>query len=132
MEDIKKIAQKYGEAYSTKITRQGIGVGMIQNPKYNNGKPWFIHFRPTLHNPHKISASELEQYSEYSYKLDYLDMLITRAKAYGIKVDDMALELKLTRDKLKEGHFKMVDIYLASLIQNISNIPQFKKYVSKL
>jgi hypothetical protein len=76
MDDIKKIAQKYGIEYSSKVTRQGIGVGMLQNPKYNNGKPWFVHFRPTLHSPHKIPQEELEKYSEYSEKIDYLVLKI--------------------------------------------------------
>ena len=122
MEDINKIAQKYGVEYSTKVTRQGIGVAMIQNPKYNEGKPWFVHFRPTLHNPHKIPEDELQTYSKYSTNLDDMESKILKAKAKGKKVDDILLELKLTRDKLKEGHFKMVDIYLKSLETSLKKL----------
>lgn len=118
IEDIDKIASKYGPEYSSKITRQGIGVGLIQNPRYNDGKPWFIHFRPPLHNPHKISEEELKQYSTYSVKLDDIEAKLTAAKTAGKDVTDIELELKLTRNKLKEGHFKMVDLYIKSLEDN--------------
>ena len=66
LEDIKKVKEKYGEDYSKRITRQGIGVGLLQNPKHNDGKPWFIQFRPTLHSPHKITEEE----SHVQYKHD--------------------------------------------------------------
>ncbi len=122
IEDIEKIGQKYGTDFSSKITRQGIGVGLVQNPRYNDGKPWFIHFRPPLHNPHKIPEEELLQYSEYSEKLDKFEELLAKAKAAKKSVSDIELELKLTRDKLKEGHFKMVDIYIKSLEDNIRKL----------
>jgi hypothetical protein len=122
IEDIQKIAQKYGEEYSTKITRQGIGVAMIQNPKYNNGKPWFIHFRPPLHDPHKISEEELQQYSTYSKRLDEIEVILDNANKKGKDVDEIILEFKLTRNKLKEGHFKMVDMYMKSLETKIQKL----------
>lgn len=122
MEDIQKVSQKYGLDYSTKVTRQGIGVAMVQNPKYNRGKPWFINFRPPLHNPHKINDFELTMYTDYALKLDEFDKIVEKAKARGADVGDLRLELKLTRDKLKEGHFKMVDIYINSLKESIKKL----------
>jgi hypothetical protein len=122
MEDIQKISQKYGPEFSSKITRQGIGVGMIQNPLYNNGKPWFVHFRPPLHDPHKISEEDLKTYSDYSFKLDEIEAKLELLKSSGKNVSDIFLEYKLTRDKLKEGHFKMVDIYLNSLETSLNKL----------
>ncbi len=115
MSDINKMAQKYGVDYSSKITRMGIGVAMVQNPKYNDGKPWFIQFRPPYHNPHKIPEEELKKYSEYSTELDEIEEKIKKAEEAGKSTTDIRMELNLTRSKLKEGHFKMVDIYLNSL-----------------
>ena len=120
IEDIQKIEQKYGREYSTRITRQSIGVAMVQNPHYNDGKPWFVHFRPTLHDPHKIPDEELKKYAEYSSKLDDLESKLTSAKSR--KAQDMMMELKLARDKLKEGHFKMVDIYLKALLDKMKDL----------
>jgi hypothetical protein len=122
MEDIQKIAHKYGEDFSSKVTRQGIGVGMVQNPMYNNGKPWFVQFRPTLHDPHKIPEEDLKMYSDYSMQLDEIEEILNKAKEKGKKVDDIMVEYKLTRGKLKEGHFKMVDIYLSSLKESIKKL----------
>ena len=115
LEDIKKIKVKYGKEYSARVTRQGIGVGMVQNPQYNNGKPWFVQFRPTLHSPHKIPEDELKLYTEYSSVLDKYEIMLNEIKSTDIDVTEIELELKLARNKLKEGHFKMVEIYLKSL-----------------
>ena len=39
---------KYGPDYSSKITKLVTGTGLMQNANYNNGKPWFVSFRPLL------------------------------------------------------------------------------------
>jgi hypothetical protein len=122
MDDIKRIASKYGLDFSTKVSRQGIGIGMIQNSKYNNGKPWFVHFRPPFHDPHKLTDVELDQYSKYAEELDKIEIELAKLKEKGVSVTEIMLEYKLTRDKLKEGSFKMVDIYLKSLQQGLKNI----------
>ena len=122
MEDIKKIAHKYGENYSSKISRQGIGVALVQNAGYNNGKPWFIHIRPPVHDPHKISEEELDMYGKYSKRIDELENQVQKLEAMGKDVGNIKLELKLTKDKLKEGYFKMVEIYLSNLEKHISKL----------
>ncbi len=127
MDDINKIAQKYGTLYSSKISRQGIGVGMLQNPKYNEGKPWFIHFKPPLHDPHKISNEELKTYDEYSRKIDYYEGILDLAEEKGDSVKDLRLELKLAKDKLKSGQFKMVEIYLPNLIEKLEKIKNYSQ-----
>ncbi len=119
MEDIQKIAHKYGESFSSKISRQGIGVAMVQNASYNNGKPWFIHLRPPYHDPHKISEEALDMYGEYSKKIYELEERIKKAEAKGSEFENAKLELKLTKNKLKEGYFKMVEIYLQNIEKQI-------------
>ncbi len=115
MEDIKKIEQKYGKEFAKRISREAVGVGMVQNPKYNDGKPWFIQFRPTLHSPHKITEEELEQYKSFASTLDEIENKVQKAKDHGTDTFDIELELKLAKNKLKEGRFKMAEIYISSL-----------------
>ena len=124
MEDIKKIKQKYGKEFSERVTRQGIGVAMMQNAKYNNGKPWFVQFRPTLHSPHKIPGEQLKQYAKYSALLDHYEAMILNEKAKGRDIGDITLELTLTKNKLKEGNIKMVEIYLTSLKDAVRKLIQ--------
>ncbi len=120
LDDIKKVGEKYGDDYSKRITRQGIGVGLVQNPKYNEGKPWFVHFRPTLHSPHKMLESELKQYQEYAEKIKQLEKQLEKSKSKNL--DDISLELKLAKNKLKEGHFKMTQMYIKNVEEATKNL----------
>ncbi|MEA3343595.1 MAG: DUF87 domain-containing protein [archaeon] len=115
MADIAKVKEKYGASYSEKISRQGVGVGMLQNPKYNDGKPWFIQFRPAMHSPHKITEEELNIYKNFAEQLEKIEAKIEKLKAKNINIMDFELELKLAKTKLKQGQFKMAEIYIESL-----------------
>ena len=116
MADIAKVKEKYGPEYSEKISRQGVGVGMVQNPRYNDGKPWFIQFRPTIHSPHKITEEEMKLYKEFAEKLDKIERRIEKLKQGRVNTMDLELELKLAKTKLKQGQFKMAEIYIQSLL----------------
>ena len=116
MADIAKVKEKYGANYSEKISRQGVGVGMVQNPRYNDGKPWFIQFRPTMHSPHKITEEELKLYKEFAEKLEKIETKIEKLKQGNVNTMDLELELKLAKTKLKQGQFKMAEIYVQSLL----------------
>ena len=120
LEDIKKARDKYGEKYAQRVTRQGLGVGMIHNPKYNDGKPYFIQFRPTWHNPHKITNEELEEYRQFAKELTEIRKTITEMKKAGKEVFDFEVELRLAEDKLKLGNFRMAKIYITSLKKHLS------------
>ena len=120
MTDIQKVETKYGAEYARKISRQGVGVGMIQNPKYNEGKPYFIQFRPTWHNPHKISNEDMEQYKQFAARLEAVETAIAQMKKAGKDTFDTELELKLAKDKLKSGRFRMAQIYITSLEQHLN------------
>ena len=116
MADIAKVKEKYGANYSEKISRQGVGVGMVQNPRYNDGKPWFIQFRPTMHSPHKITEEELKLYKEFAKKLEKIETKMEKLKQGNVNTMDLELELKLAKTKLKQGQFKMAEIYIQSLL----------------
>ena len=119
MQDIKKAKEKYGEKYAKRITRQGIGVSMIQNAQYNDGKPWFMRFRPTWHNPHKLEKEKLEKYQKYSEKLEKIEKKIDSMEEEGKDVFDLRTSMKMAKNKLKSGNFRMTEIYIDSLEEKI-------------
>ncbi|MFT4313276.1 MAG: hypothetical protein ACMXYA_02625, partial [Candidatus Woesearchaeota archaeon] len=129
IEDIKKIEEKYGAEYSDRITRQGVGVGLVQNPKYNKGQPWFIEFRPPFHNPHKLPEEDLAKYDSFTRKLNEIFAVIEYFKKAGINVDDYMMDYNLANNKLKEGKFRMVQIYVEDLEQSLAKESQYKKAV---
>ena len=118
-QDIVKAKDKYGEKYAKRIARQGIGVAMIQNAQYNDGKPWFIRFRPTWHDPHKLEEDKLEKYEEYSEKLAEIEKKIDSMEEEGKDVFDVRTSLRMAKDKLKSGNFRMAEIYIDSLEEKI-------------
>jgi len=122
IEDIKKMEEKYGVEFARRISRQAVGVGMVQHPRYNDGKPWFVNFRPTLHSPHKILDSELDAYKRFAKQLEGVEALIAGLKAGGVDTFDVELELKLAKNKLKEGRFKMAEIYIDSLSKTLERM----------
>jgi hypothetical protein len=118
--DLVRIEKKYGLEYAKKVTRQEVGVGMMQNPKYNEGRPWFIAFRPTLHSPHKIPDDEMNMYREYAAILADVEAKIEAMEKSGKDVFDLKTELKLAKDKLKKGRFRMAKIYIDSLTKHLN------------
>jgi hypothetical protein len=113
--DIKKVENKFGADYARRISKEAVGVGMLQNPKFNRGKPYFIEFRPTLHSPHNLTEAELDMYKNFAMRLSVIDETIQGKKKKGEDVFDISLEMKLAYDKLKTGSFRMAEIYLESL-----------------
>ncbi|WEL23154.1 helicase HerA-like domain-containing protein [Candidatus Nanohalovita haloferacivicina] len=115
MEDIKRIEKKYGEQFSKRISSEDVGTGMIQNSNYNDGDPWFVDFRPTYHNPHKIPDEELDQYHELTEEMDKVKDKVQELEDQGQDMQDKQLEINLADNKLKEGRFKMARMYIESL-----------------
>jgi len=113
--DLSRIEKKYGLEYARRVAKEEVGIGMIQNPKYNKGLPWFISFRPPLHMPHKIPDEDLEKYKEYNSKIEKIEQKIEKLRKAGKDVFDLEVELKLAKDKLKKGMFRMSEIYIESL-----------------
>jgi hypothetical protein len=113
--DISKVKTKYGERYAERITRMGVGAGLFQHPKYNSGKPFFVEFRPTKHDPHKITDQELTLYKEYTERLDKIGEKIAQIKSGGGYVENYEIDYKLALNKLKRGNFRMSEIYISSL-----------------
>jgi len=59
--DINRVKTKYGVVFSGFTTKLPVGTGMYQNPQFNDGKPYFIEFRPTYHHPIGLTEAERER-----------------------------------------------------------------------
>ncbi len=117
--DLDRVRLKYGEDTMKSAVKATIGTGMVQNSEFNHGRPYFVAFRPLLHNITRLSDAELSQYEQYNQKIENYSALVEKLKAAGVDVFDVELELDLARDKLKKGTFNIVDIYLESLQNKI-------------
>jgi hypothetical protein len=115
LNDLQRIEKKYGLEYARRVAKEEVGIGMIQNPKYNKGLPWFISFRPPLHMPHKITDQEMQMYKEYNSRIEKLEQEIEKLEKSGKDVFDLKIELKLAKEKLKKGMFRVAEIYIESL-----------------
>ncbi len=119
-DDLERIRQKYGDETLKSVVRSGVGVGMVQNSEYNRGAPYFVNFRPLLHNVTRLSDAELGDYETYNEKIQRFEKDAEALKARKIDVFDVELELDLARDKLKKGAFNIVDIYMESIEQKLN------------
>jgi hypothetical protein len=119
LNDLQRIEKKYGLEYARRVAKEEVGIGMIQNPKYNKGLPWFISFRPPLHMPHKITDQEMQMYKEYNSRIEKLEQEIEKLEKSGKDVFDLKIELKLAKEKLKKGMFRVAEIYIESLSKKL-------------
>ncbi len=119
--DLDRIKNKYGSYMLQSLLKASTGTGMLQNSSYNNGDPYFISFRPLLHEHARLSDDELANYAKYNSILDDLDFQIEQLEKLSVDVFDMKLELKMASDKVKAGSFNMAEIYFESLVPRLKN-----------
>jgi len=125
--DVNRIKTKYGWQYSASIPKLEIGTGLIQNPAYNNGKPWFITFRPLLHDTFRISDEELEKYETFKKEIEELRKKIEALKKKKIDTYDIEIEINLAEEKTKLGQLRMAKTYIESVKSRIETIKGEKK-----
>jgi len=113
--DLSRINTKYGEESLRSLVKSSIGVGMFVNTAYNHSNPYFINFRPILHNTRRLPDEELEKYNKYNDIVDDLDYQIAELEKEKVDTFDLKMELKLVKDKLMTGSFLVVEIYLEGL-----------------
>jgi hypothetical protein len=113
--DLDRIKNKYGGYMLQSLLKSSTGTGMLENATYNKGNPYFVSFRPLLHEHARLTDEELENYNKYNEIIDDLEYEIEQLEKEGIDVFDLRLELKMALDKVKSGSFNMVDIYLEGL-----------------
>jgi hypothetical protein len=125
--DINRIKTKYGWQYSAAIPKLEVGTGLVQNPAYNNGKPWFISFRPLLHDTFRITDEELATYDKFKKDIEDLRSKIEELKRKKIDTYDMELEVNLAEEKTKTGQLRMAETYIESVKTRIETIGKRRK-----
>jgi hypothetical protein len=120
--DINRVKTRYGWQYSSSIPKLDVGTGLVQNPSYNNGKPWFVTFRPLLHDTFRISDEDLDKYDGYTKDIADLRKKVEDLKSRKIDTYDMDLELNLAEEKTKTGQLRMADTYLESVKARLAGI----------
>jgi len=118
--DINRVKTKYGPAFAATITKLIIGTGIMQNPEYNDGKPWYVQFRPLLHSTFRISEEDLAQYKTVTATLKELKSKLEEMKKKGRDVYDLGMEINLAEEKLKQGNVSMASTYLEGVKQKLS------------
>jgi hypothetical protein len=124
--DLERIRVKYGDEVLRSLVKATIGSGMVENPQYNRGKPYFVAFKPLMHNVQRLSDEEIEKYNDYNDRIEQMLYELDELEKLSVDVFDLRLELKLALDKVKSGSFNMVQIYLDGLA------PRVKKNWDKL
>jgi hypothetical protein len=120
-EDLNRIKMKYGEDILKSVVKASVGTGMVQNAEYNKGRPYFVTFRPLLHNLQRLSDKQLDLYDKYNLKIGELRNKIEKLKEAKIDVFDLDLELNLALDNVKKGAFDVAKLYIESLEPRISS-----------
>jgi len=113
--DINRVKQKYGSHYASLIPKLETGTGLFQNPEYNNGKPYFIQFRPLLHDTSRLTDEEINTYYKIKKRIEEIEERVKKLKEKGVDTYDIEVELNLAKDRLKEGSFNMATAYLDSV-----------------
>ncbi|HYD03225.1 MAG TPA: tetratricopeptide repeat protein [Alphaproteobacteria bacterium] len=117
--DLARIKEKYGTEVLQGLVKASVGSGMVENPTYNRGRPYFVAFRPLLHNTQRLPDEELEKYNKWNEIIGQLDYELQQLEELKQDVFDLKLQLKLALDKVKSGNFNMVEIYLQEVIPRV-------------
>jgi hypothetical protein len=120
-EDLNRLARKYGENVAKSIVKAKVGTGLFEYSEYNNGKPYFISFRPLLHQVETLSDKELQQYDKYSHRIEESGFQLGELKKRRVDVFDIEVELKLADQKLAQGAFDMASMYIEGIESRIKN-----------
>ncbi len=118
-EDLKAVELRYGKLISQGVAESPSGIGLIQNARYNRGEPYFVNFRPTLHDFNKLENQEIERYASYNSQIEGLDEGLSVFKKQNIDIFDMELELDLIRSNVRKRNFVILTTYFDSLKSKI-------------
>ena len=113
--DLERVSMKYGDDILKSVVKEPIGTGMNVNAEYNNGRPYFVSYRPLLHGTKRLSDDELKKYEKYFVEMEDLEYQAEELKKLGVDTMDVELEIKLAKAKVKSGQFQMADMYLETL-----------------
>ncbi|RLG18900.1 hypothetical protein DRN75_00320, partial [Nanoarchaeota archaeon] len=113
--DLERIARKYGEEIAKSVVKASVGTGMLVFSEYNKGRPYFIEFRPILHQVKRLSDEELDKYTLYDKRITKIRRKIKEMEKKGVDTFNLKIELELAESKLAKGQFDMVETFLNEL-----------------
>ncbi|MEW5995428.1 MAG: hypothetical protein AB1744_13680, partial [Candidatus Zixiibacteriota bacterium] len=120
--ELERIKMKYGEEHVRSVSKAPIGFGMVVNPDYNRGRPYYVNFRPILHSPFRLTPDELEKYYAADDRIEDIKFKLKKLEEKGVDVFDLRIELGLAQRKLEEASFDMVNAYLDSLEPRVDDV----------
>ncbi|MBU1196974.1 DUF87 domain-containing protein [Candidatus Micrarchaeota archaeon] len=120
--DIGRVKTKYGAEYADRVTKLTVGTGLYQNAEYNDGKPWFVSFRPLLHSTFSLTEEEIKQFTTIRLQIEDARKQLAELKSHGVDTYDVELELNIASDKLKQGLTRMAQNYLESVNARIKGM----------
>jgi len=126
--DLNRIEKLFGIDIFRSINSASIGVGLIQNAEFNEGRPYFVNFRPVMHSIKRLDDKTIAEYNKYNRMLDELEDQLKQFKERGVDVFDLEIELKLSLEKIKTGEFNLVRIYIESLKTKLDHLSKKAKY----
>ena len=124
--DLTRIKDKYGLKILQLLNTAQTGTAMVQNASYNTGHPYFIDFRPLLHNTTRLDDKELATYKKHQKAIESIEHQLKQLEELKKETSDFSFELKLAKEKLAQGKFKLVEVYLQGLE------PKLKTYWKKI
>jgi hypothetical protein len=120
--ELERITKTYGEEHMRSVSKAPIGFGMVVNPDYNRGRPYYVNFRPILHAVRRLSPEELDKYYQADDRIENVKFKLKKLEEKGVDVFDMRIELGLAQRKLEEASFDMVNAYLDTLEPRVDDL----------
>ncbi|MEM2874997.1 MAG: DUF87 domain-containing protein, partial [Candidatus Hadarchaeales archaeon] len=121
-EELDRISRTYGEEHMRSVSKAPVGFGMLVNPDYNRGRPYYINFRPILHEVQRLDPRQLDRYYAADERIETVKYKLRKLEEKGVDVFDLRIELGLAMRKLEEASFDMVDAYLESLEPRVESV----------
>ena len=76
------------------LLKSATGTGMVENASYNRGDPFFIAFRPLLHEHAALPDDMLENYNKYNKLLDDIEFQIEQLKENDVDTFDISFRIQ--------------------------------------
>lgn len=118
--DLKRLRMIYGEEVLNQVVNNSIGTAMIfTNNSLTNPEPYFVAFRPILHNKQKLTPKEIEWHNNQTRIIEDLEYQIVNLSKLGARVAPLTSEISLLKENIKEQEFISVEAGLKALNKKI-------------
>lgn len=118
--DLKRIKMIYGEDVLNRVANSSIGTAMIfTNGSLTNPEPYFVAFRPILHNKQKLTPKEIEWHNTQTRVIEDLEYQIVNLSKSGARVASLTSEISLLKENIKEQEFISVEAGLKAINKKI-------------